>query len=53
MTLDEAMGKYKERFDDQFPLYCAMGLDDEEIIEEIEECLREGKPFEPDEEVVY
>lgn len=53
MTLDEAMKKYRERFGEQFPLYCTMGMDDGEIVDVIEECLREGEPFELDDGVLY
>lgn len=54
--LDELLIEYADRFDDNFPIFCLLGFDDNEITMMIQKCLAEGEPFEPDycdESVVY
>lgn len=53
MTLKEAMNKYEEKFDDLYPLYCCMGKDEKDIIEDIKKCLETGKKFEYIPNVLY
>lgn len=45
--LDEKMKEYEQRFDDQFPLMLCSGMDDGEIIKEIERCLKKGEEYSP------
>lgn len=47
MTLDELMHKYRETFNDQFPLMIVRNTSEQEIISMIEDCIRTGLPFEP------
>ena len=55
MTLDELMHKYRETFNDQFPLMIVRNTSEQEIINMIEDCIKTGLPFEPemDEDVDY
>ena len=46
MSLEGAMDDYRRKFDDNFPLMCCMGMSEEEIIEEIYECIENDRPFE-------
>ena len=41
----DKMDEYRERFNDQFPLYAMPDAPDEEIMETIDECIKAGKPF--------
>lgn len=53
MTFEEALKAYKDKFGEQYPLYCALGMSDAEIVEEIEICIARNKPFEPEDGVAY
>lgn len=41
--LKDKLREYAKTFDDNFPIYCFSGLDDEEIIEKIDSCLKDNK----------
>lgn len=43
----ELIQKYLERFNENFPLFALMGVDDEEIEAIIQECLDKGTPYKP------
>jgi hypothetical protein len=43
--LDEYLQKYVETFHENFPIYGFMGIDDEEIINTIKDCIKSGKPY--------
>lgn len=45
--LTEKLEEYSEAFDDQFPRMCCMGMSDDEIVKEIDRCLKRGEPFDP------
>lgn len=49
----ELSEEYDETFGEYFPILCFEGVDDDEIIAEIEKCLETNKPFEPERGVVY
>ncbi len=53
--LNEKLQEYKERFDDNFPVMCFMGVADEEIVKLINKALDNNKPYVMDFEngVVY
>ena len=42
MTISEALEAYRERFGDAFPLMCRMGVEEQDIIDQIVECLEDG-----------
>lgn len=44
----ELIGKYLDRFDENFPLFMVRGMDDEEIKALIQKCLDEGIPYHPE-----
>ena len=44
--MDELLNKYIEKFDANFPLFMFKGVDDQEIINIIEKCINENKPYE-------
>lgn len=43
--LDEYLQKYVDTFDENFPMFAFMGIDEKEIIAEIQKCLDKGKPY--------
>lgn len=49
MIVVELLRKYTERFDENFPLFSVVGIEDKEIKEIILRCLEDGKPYIPDE----
>lgn len=53
--MKELMDKYREMFDEQFPLMLFMGADEEIIIETLQKCIENEEPYEQDFEdgVVY
>lgn len=53
MTLDEAMDDYRRTFGENFPLMMFMGVDEEDIIEKIYECIDAGRQCEYLEGVTY
>lgn len=46
--LQEKQKEYWERFGHSFPILLCMSMEDEKIVEIIQECLDDGKPYEPD-----
>lgn len=47
------MDKYKEKFGECFPLMLTMGMNENQIKAAIEECLKNNKPYEVDNEYDY
>ena len=50
---ERLMREYREKFGEDFPVFLCMGMSDEEIIAEIESCLKSGKKLEPEGELIY
>lgn len=46
--MDELLDKYKAKFKEQFPLMLCRGLADDRVCQIIQECLDNGKPYEPE-----
>lgn len=44
--MDELLIKYVDAFGENFPLFMCMGIDDEKIMKIIEDCLKDGVPYE-------
>ena len=49
MDIEKALQQYIEVFDENYPLVATMGMSDDEIIDEIEQCIQSGKTSEPPE----
>lgn len=52
----ELIERYVERFNENFPLFALMGVDDAKIEAIIQECLDKGTPYRPpdlDEKAIY
>jgi len=47
LNMAELIQKYLERFNENFPLFALMGVDDKEIEAIIQECLDKGTPYKP------
>ena len=47
MDTEKALQQYMEAFDENYPLVAIMGMFDDEIIDDIEQCIQSGKPAEP------
>lgn len=43
--MEKLINEYLERFDENFPIFMMMGIEDEKIKEIIKKCLEENKPF--------
>ncbi len=54
-NLKDKLIEYAETFNDNFPIYCFSNLDDKEIIEKIDKCLKDDKPIEAEDngELLY
>jgi hypothetical protein len=48
--MQEKLNEYQAKFTEPFPLMLVMGHTDEEITEIIQQCLDEGKTYEPEED---
>lgn len=46
--LFEYLQKYVKAFDENFPIYEFMGVDEDDVIKIIKKCLEKGKPYEAD-----
>lgn len=46
--LDKLLDQYQEQFGENFPMMLCRTMDDEEIIEIIEKCFEDNKPYEPE-----
>lgn len=44
---ERKLDEYSDAFDDQFPLMCCRGMSNDEVVKEIDRCLKSGKPFDP------
>ena len=44
--MEEILSQYRVAFDEQFPLMLFQGVEEDEIIAIVEECLEAGKPYE-------
>ena len=52
----ELIEQYTEKFNENFPLFALMGVDDKEIEAILQECLDKGAPYRPpalDEKSLY
>ena len=45
--LEKALQQYMETFDENYPLVVTIGMSDNEIIDDIEQCIQSGKLAEP------
>lgn len=45
--MPELIEQYAEKFNENFPLFALMGLDDSEVEAVIQECLDKGTPYQP------
>lgn len=45
--MPELIEQYAEKFNENFPLFALMGMDDEEVEAIIQECLDKGIPYRP------
>lgn len=45
--LERALQEYMEVFNESYPLVVTMGMSDDEIIDDIEQCIQSGNPAEP------
>ena len=43
--MDKELKRYEEKFGEQFPLMLCKGCDDDEIIEIVNKCMVENKPY--------
>lgn len=43
--LDEYLQKYVDTFDENFPMFAFMSIEEKEIIAEIQKCLDNDKPY--------
>ena len=46
--MNTLLDEYQKRFKECFPLMLCMGVDDEEIINIIKECLEKNEPYNPE-----
>lgn len=54
--MEKLILEYLEKFDENFPLFMFMGVDEEEIKRIIKRCIDENKPYivlEEDNNVIY
>ena len=45
--MPELIKQYAEKFNENFPLFALMGLDDEEIEAILQDCLDKGTHYQP------
>lgn len=46
--MEELLNEYRERFDENFPIMLFRGIPEDEVMQSIQKCLSDGKPFEAD-----
>ena len=46
--MEKLLNEYKEKFNDNFPIFLCRSMEEEEIIEIMQKCIDEGKPYEPE-----
>lgn len=46
--LNEWLQKYRDRFDENLPVFMLRGKTDDELIELVKQCLKSGTPYVPD-----
>ena len=44
--MDKWLFEYVDTFDENFPTHMMMGKSEEEIIDIIKQCIKDGKPYE-------
>ena len=44
--MEAKLAKYREAFNEQFPLMLTQGMDDEDIEAAIDACLKANRPYE-------
>lgn len=48
LLMEELLNEYRERFDENFPIMLFRGIPEDEVMQIIQKCLSDGKPFEAD-----
>lgn len=51
--MEDKLQEYRDAFGEQFPLMLVQGMDDDDILAEIEGCLKRGVPYEPEPNIKY
>lgn len=52
--LQSLLDDYVEMFNENFPTFMVVGMDEEEIVKIIEKCLKDKEPYkEYDKDVIY
>lgn len=46
--LDKSLEEYQDHFEENFPMMLCRTMEEEEIIEIIEKCLKNDEPYEPE-----
>lgn len=49
LNMAELIKQYLERFNENFPLFTLMGVDEKEVEAIIQDCLDKGTPYKPPE----
>lgn len=47
-NLDTKLAEYEAKFNDCFPLFAMRGAEEAEVVGIIENCLKNGTPYEPE-----
>ena len=48
VNLEELLNEYRDRFGENFPVMLFRGTPEGDLIQMIQKCLSDDKPFEPD-----
>ena len=51
--LREYLHKYRDLFGEQFPMMACLGMEEDDIIKEIQKCLEKKQPYQYDTEQFY
>ena len=46
--LEKVLNQYRDRFGENFPVMLFRGTPEDELIQTVQKCLDDAKPFEPD-----
>lgn len=53
MDLQKYLREYRDKFGEQFPMMACLGMDEDEIIKAIKECVSNNKKYVYDTEQFY